>query len=124
MSMPNSNYGGVDMDVNEKISIQDYQAKWPIDFESEKKNILTSLQNYKFHIEHIGSTSVIGMCAKPIIDILIGVENFPPSDDFIQKIIDVGYEYLKEACVADRLYFVKRTSVSFNLHIVKYGKEI
>lgn len=112
------------MNVNEEISIENYQSKWNSDFEQEKEKIVASIEKYKFCIEHIGSTSIKGMCAKPIIDILVGVEKFPPCEEFMESIIRLDYEFMKEASVSDRLYFVKRSLPYFNLHIVKYGGDI
>ena len=112
------------MNVNEKITLQGYQPQWKTDYEQEKKEILDCLNKYQVNIEHIGSTSVKGMCAKPIIDILIGVQHFPPSDDIVQAIVDIGYEYMKEASVSNRLYFIKRIPKKYNVHIVKFRDKI
>lgn len=111
------------MDVNEKICIERYNPQWPGYFEQEKIRIQKAVSNQKLHIEHIGSTSVKGMSAKPIIDILIGIELFPPDVSLIQVLENSGYEYMKMASVKERLYFVKRAATSFNVHIVAFQKK-
>jgi len=59
-------------------------------------------------IEHIGSTAVPGMVAKPVIDIMVGVPcPFPGGTDF-PPFSSLGYEPLGEAGVPGRLYFRKR----------------
>ena len=110
------------MDVNEKICIEDYNSSWNSFYEKEKVLIQNNLKNIL--IEHIGSTSIEGMKAKPIIDILIGVNSFPPDENVITILQKVGYTYMKEASVADRLYFVKRSAISFNVHIVEKESNI
>ena len=110
------------MDVNEKICIQDYNPLWKFYYEKEKILIENNLKNIS--IEHIGSTSIEGMKAKPIIDILIGVNNFPPDQDVIAILQKIGYTYMKGASVVDRLYFVKRDAISFNVHIVEKESNI
>lgn len=112
------------MNVNETVCVKEYNAEWAAFFQRESQKLSGTLKKYNCQIEHIGSTSVVGMCAKPIIDILIGINNFPPTDDFIRAMIGLGYEYMEQASVSNRLYFVKRESLNFNAHIVKYGGSI
>jgi GrpB-like predicted nucleotidyltransferase (UPF0157 family) len=66
-------------------------------------------------IEHVGSTAVPELAAKPVIDLLLGFARLPPS----LRIPD--YEALGEAGVPGRLYFRKRGPVSFNVQAVERG---
>lgn len=67
------------------------------------------------------------MSAKPIIDILIENEVYPPNVTLIQVLENSGYEYMKTASVG-RLYFIKRVAVRLYVHIAafqeKYGMMI
>ncbi|TCZ69015.1 GrpB family protein [Paenibacillus albiflavus] len=75
-------------------------------------------------IQHFGSTSVPGMIAKPIINILIGVLNMDLDKTIIKDLIQAGYEGFGEAGVPGRLYFRKRKEVqAFNLAIVEWNGE-
>ena len=56
---------------NQTIVLKPYDENWPVLFEREKQRISTILKNKALMIEHIGSTSVPGLAAKPIIDELI-----------------------------------------------------
>jgi len=70
-------------------------------------------------LEHIGSTAVPGLAAKPIIDLMLGVNVYPPSPAFLQEIERLGYEPLGEAGVPGRLYFRRRSAAHANLHVVR-----
>jgi GrpB-like predicted nucleotidyltransferase (UPF0157 family) len=43
-------------------------------------------------IEHVGSTAVLGLAAKPIIDIMVGVRSFDDSPTLVERIVGIGYE--------------------------------
>ncbi len=79
-----------------KISIVPYQPEWPKMFESEKLKIEQALKELRPRVDHIGSTSVAGLAAKPIIDILVGIS----SDEFLEQtiapMIAAGYTYFKK----------------------------
>jgi GrpB-like predicted nucleotidyltransferase (UPF0157 family) len=68
-------------------------------------------------IEHIGSTSIPGIWAKPIVDIMIGLKSLPLEKSLIDKVIELDYEYLGEAGVNGRIYFRKRFPKAYNVHI-------
>lgn len=70
--------------------------------------------------EHIGSTSIPNIKAKPIVDIIIGVRSFPPQREIIEELEESGYTYMQEMSVHDRLYFIKRGLKNFNVHIITF----
>jgi GrpB-like predicted nucleotidyltransferase (UPF0157 family) len=77
-----------------KITITDYQDDWPALFAEEKKKINDVLDFLNPVIVHIGSTSVPGLCAKPIIDIMVGLK----TDDDLDRTIEPmqqRYTYVK-----------------------------
>ena len=57
------------------IEIVDYDTAWPRQFEEEKGRILAAIGRHVAAVEHIGSTAVPGLAAKPIIDILVGLRS-------------------------------------------------
>jgi GrpB-like predicted nucleotidyltransferase (UPF0157 family) len=79
-----------------KINIEKYNPDWKKMFEAEKQLISATLFGEYAEIEHIGSTAVEGLGAKPVIDIMVGLTNFRYADDLIPKIIGLGYRYIKE----------------------------
>jgi GrpB-like predicted nucleotidyltransferase (UPF0157 family) len=72
-------------------------------------------------IQHIGSTAVADLIAKPIIDIMIGVAAYPPPTLLIKRLQEIGYKCLGEAGVPERLYFRRRAVDCFNVHVVLLG---
>ena len=74
-------------------------------------------------VEHIGSTSVEGLMAKPVIDIQVGVQRYPPTASQLQALGLCGYAAHGEAGVPGRLYFTARGTVALNVHAVQFGGE-
>jgi GrpB-like predicted nucleotidyltransferase (UPF0157 family) len=75
-----------------KIVISDYDPSWPAQFERERSRLREVLGSIAQQIEHIGSTSVPGLAAKPTIDVLVTVE--APDDDAVTgpAMESAGYE--------------------------------
>jgi|APHig6443717497_1056834.scaffolds.fasta_scaffold53176_2 GrpB-like predicted nucleotidyltransferase (UPF0157 family) len=76
------------------VFIVPYDPAWPQLFEEEKARILNDIGAYVISIEHMGSTAVPGLAAKPVIDILIGVRSLADSSLFIPPLTARGYEYV------------------------------
>jgi GrpB-like predicted nucleotidyltransferase (UPF0157 family) len=74
------------------ITIAEYDARWPGRSERERERIVGALADVAVRVEHIGSTAVPGLAAKPIIDILVTVAD--PDDDsvFAPALARAGYE--------------------------------
>lgn len=80
--------GGVE---KREIKIVDYDADWPKKFATHAKKIASALGGSALRIEHIGSTSVPGLAAKPIIDILIVVQNSADESAYLPRLEAAGY---------------------------------
>lgn len=91
------------------IVIVDYDPRWPRLYDEEKTNILRVIGPMVVGIEHIGSTAVPGLAAKPIIDIMVGVQHLSDATWCIQPLRSLGYEYVQEheKSIPDRRYFRK-----------------
>ena len=78
---------------DEKVQIQivDYDAGWPKKFEVHARVIAEALRRVALRIEHIGSTSVPGLAAKPIIDILVVVQNSADESSYTPHLEAAGY---------------------------------
>jgi GrpB-like predicted nucleotidyltransferase (UPF0157 family) len=91
----------------EPIIIVNYNPAWPRLYEEEKMHILDFIGEYIEEIQHVGSTSVPDLGAKPIIDIMIGIRNLSLVDKCVQPLQSLGYEYLGEFGIPGRHYFRK-----------------
>ena len=95
-----------------KITISDYQDNWPEMFAREQENISRVLAFLDPVIIHIGSTSVPGLCAKPIIDIQVGLKSADDLDRTIEP-MQQHYTYVKmyEPDWPERRYYCLYKSV-------------
>lgn len=76
------------------ITLIPYQIEWQQCFEEEKEKLEKILAPYSSFIEHIGSTAIPDIYAKPVIDILIGISNFTAYEtEIINRIESLGYIY-------------------------------
>jgi GrpB-like predicted nucleotidyltransferase (UPF0157 family) len=74
------------------VEIKPYSEEWIFEYENEKKHIIDNLNGFYFEVEHIGSTSVPELSAKPIIDIMIGVKE-QINLVIVGRIEMLGYDY-------------------------------
>lgn len=72
-------------------------------------------------IEHIGSTSVVGLAAKPIIDIAILVESADDAIHAITPLVRLGYTCYGEAEIPGRVYFDRRAYEPCHIHLYVRG---
>ena len=112
------------MNIDEPITVEPYSPAWVTQFASERAVLCHALSIEPSQVEHIGSTSVIGMQAKPIVDIMLGLDSFPASPAVSDRLGSLGYEAFGEAGVPGRLYFRKRLPTAFNVQVVWFGSPI
>lgn len=109
-----------------KIIIEPYNNDWINQFETIKIQ-LTKIINVDFNIEHIGSTSVKGLGAKPIIDIMIGLKDFENADKLIPNFKNIGYEYVStfENIFPNRRFFIlEKNEIRYvHVHMIEYQSE-
>ncbi len=89
------------------IIITDYNPNWPKMFEEEAAVIKDILGENCVSVHHIGSTAVVGLAAKPIIDILPVVKSLDEVDRVSAEFEKLCYEYLGEFGIAGRRYLRK-----------------
>ncbi len=104
------------------VTIVDYDPMWPTLYEKEKIKIIEALGNKALAIEHIGSTSVPGLGAKPIIDIMVCVQNIFDADVCVPLLKGVGYtDVTVQVGNPDWYYCLGKEScgVGYHLHLMK-----
>ncbi|MGE6260059.1 GrpB family protein [Heyndrickxia sporothermodurans] len=89
------------------IKVVEYDQNWKTEYEKEEQSIKSFLQDEWVSSFHIGSTSVPGLKAKPIIDILLVVNDIHKLDSFSKQFQDLGYEVMGEFGITGRRYFRK-----------------
>ena len=75
-----------------QIVITDYDPSWPRRFQHERERIRRALATAALRIEHIGSTAVPGLAAKPVIDVLVAVEDPEDESTLLPALESAGYE--------------------------------
>lgn len=109
-----------------KVEIVSYDENWGEKFELEERKLRKVFSEYAFAIEHVGSTSIPGLSAKPIIDISVGVNNLEEVMQFKDKLEEIGYEYRdKSGKNGERYFFAKGSSDNRThyLHIIKFNSQ-
>jgi len=109
------------------IVVVDYDPRWPQVYEEDHAAIVRALGPMVRGIEHVGSTSVPGLAAKPTIDIMLGV-SADDLDRIIEPLVAIGYEYNPdwEISMPLRRYFRRigpDDSHTHHLHAVPYAGE-
>ncbi len=99
------------------VRLVPYSPEWKLYFEREKAALQEKLGSHILDIQHIGSTSIPGMPAKPIIDIAIAVQDFELAKTCIPLVESLGYEYRGEFGIPHRHYFVKGNPRLYHIHM-------
>lgn len=105
------------------VVVVDYDPQWPILYEEEKDRIFGVIGHLVIAIEHIGSTAVRGLGAKPIIDIMVAVRRLKDAEECTEPLQSIGYQYVPEYndIIPERRYFHKGPTGArtYHLHMVE-----
>lgn len=110
------------------VIVSPYSEAWPRQFQQIRDELLAAFAPIPAAIEHIGSTSVPGLAAKPVIDVLLGANSLAEIESRIEVLGRAGYGYVQkyEQQLPLRRYFVKAPaeSLRIHLHAVELGSRI
>lgn len=111
--------------MEQPVVIQEYTSDWQSQFEEEKSLIQGIMKEQAIAIEHIGSTSVEGLAAKPIIDFMVGVKDLNQIEHWIDSLAKIGYEYVHHQHFPDRKFFRKGQwrAGTHHLHVYEYQSD-
>ncbi|MEE8347632.1 MAG: GrpB family protein [Dehalococcoidia bacterium] len=114
-----------DVGAAEPVQVVDYDPAWPAAYERERGLIADALGDLMLGIEHVGSTAVSGLGAKPVIDIMIAVSDLADGEKCVRPLEGLGYEYKGEFGIPGRLYFRRFTEGrrSRQIHMVEVGSD-
>jgi GrpB-like predicted nucleotidyltransferase (UPF0157 family)/GNAT superfamily N-acetyltransferase len=101
-----------------KIIVVSYAPEWPRMFEAEAEKIKEALGDNCIALHHVGSTSVPGLSAKPIIDIIGVMKDLEKS---IEPLESLGFIYRGEYNIPMRFFFNRRQGIEVNLHAYEEG---
>jgi len=94
------------------VVLSDYSVKWPVEYEKEKSALLEIAGSCIERIEHIGSTSIPGLKAKPVIDIGIEVNSKEDLNRLVCLLPTEAYEYFGERDIKGDYFFAKGSESS------------
>lgn len=108
------------------VKLEPYNSEWKTEFEKEKAILSSILNNFILDIQHIGSTSIEGCPAKPVIDIFIGIESLEYGKQLIPILLENGYIYKPNNGIPDEIYFKKRKNnlTTHHIHIAPINGEV
>ena len=107
--------------LNGPVQLVEYSADWPSLFLRQAERIRLALGDRVLHIAHVGSTSVPGLAAKPIIDILLMVNDSADETSYVPALEAAGYVLrLREPQFHEHRMF-KGPDTDINLHVFSQG---
>ena len=88
-----------------QVVVFPYDAKWKSDFEKIRQEIVNAIGDLIVGVEHVGSTSVCGLSAKPCIDIDVVIRDYSVFDDVVAGLRRIGYVHEGNLGIKDREAF-------------------
>ena len=107
----------------EHLQIAPYDPAWPVAFEVERDRLARALGSLARRIDHHGSTSVVGLDAKPVIDIQISVDALQPIDAYGARLSALGYTHMPDPDDAVCPFFHRPEAWphTHHVHVVSHG---
>ena len=106
------------------VNLRKHSVMWKWLFHKEKVLLRMVMRGHVLQIQHVGSTAMPGMIAKPIIDILAAVSDFERAFACVTAIEQLGYQYMGESQDPPHYYFVKGDPERYHLYLVERSGEM
>ena len=107
--------------VSAPISLVDSDPVWSVTFRKEAEKVKTALGDRALRVEHVGSTSVPGLAAKPIVDIVLQVADSSDEEQYVAALANAGYQLrIREPGWYEHRMF-RDTECRVNLHVFSEG---
>jgi GrpB-like predicted nucleotidyltransferase (UPF0157 family) len=103
------------------VRLVEHDARWATLFVAEQRRIREHSGELPLALEHIGSTSIPGMCAKPVLDILAGRPPGTSIDGYVVALERAGYVHRGERGVPGRQFFRRGEPRAYHVHLVEEG---
>ena len=109
--------------LNRPIVLVPYDPKWPSLYAALERQIGDALGSHALLTEHVGSTSVPGLPAKPIIDVVLAVENSMNEDTYVPRLEHLGYVLRIREPDWFEHRMLKSPAIDGNIHVFSRGCE-
>jgi GrpB-like predicted nucleotidyltransferase (UPF0157 family) len=109
---------------DDDITLVPYDLAWPARFLEEAGRLRSAIGDVLLALEHIGSTAIPGLSAKPVLDLLGCLRSVPPDPETILSLSNLGYASLGENGLPGRHFFRKGQPRSHHLHLVPVGSPL
>jgi putative glutamine amidotransferase len=98
---------------------------WPARFQREAAAIRSNLGDQVIRVEHVGSTAVPGLAAKPVVDIQVSVKSMVPRSAYADALIGLGYRWAMDPWSTEHEFFSKEAGEerAFHVHVCPDGSE-
>jgi len=103
------------------VRVVPYDPDWPRLFTAEARRLETALAPLPIVLEHTGSTSVPGLAAKPVLDILAGIGDDAAIEPYIAALVEAGYVHRGEQDVPGREFFRRGDPRAYHIHLTRIG---
>jgi GrpB-like predicted nucleotidyltransferase (UPF0157 family) len=103
------------------VRLAEWTPRWTELFAEEAARLHVALGDLAVAIEHYGSTSVPGLVAKPLLDILVGGPEATDAARYVAALAPLGYDYAAHAGIPEHLVFGRGTARTHLVHVVRYG---
>jgi GrpB-like predicted nucleotidyltransferase (UPF0157 family) len=103
------------------VRLVEYDARWPALFAAEQQRIRDECGTLALRLEHVGGTSIPGMCAKPVLDIAAGRPSDTSPQAYVAALEQAGYEHRGERGVPGRQFFCRGQPRAYHVHLVEEG---
>lgn len=103
------------------VRLAEWTPRWAELFAQESERLRGALVDLAEAIEHYGSTSVPGLVAKPVLDILVGGPQATDPGPYMAALAPLGYDYAAHAGVPEHLVFGRGPARTHLVHVVRYG---
>jgi len=112
---------GLEHGVNRLVP---YSSDWPVQYESESQRIRDVCGEVLLAIEHVGSTSIPNLVAKPIVDMVLGVATLEDAEKLIPSMESIGYDYPGDIGIPDDRIFGRDPGFrKFLVHVVVFESD-
>jgi GrpB-like predicted nucleotidyltransferase (UPF0157 family) len=122
-----SRHPSLDERFDPAIRIVDHDPGWAPSAAAELGRIAQALgPEIAPHLEHVGSTAVPGLAAKPIVDLLVGVDALDPRERYAAPLEGLGYLFAYDPASPDRHFFAKppERPRAFHVHVCRAGGDV